>query len=155
MGRKTNLKPGEKQRIAECLPRGKNSSDIWKLLHRDHRRVERFIENCNKVRGISNKEKFWKISRRKISWVKKSQSKSAKTLHDFKEPWKSFVDLQGSGSSGLSIDGWVHGWLLNATTPQTKIRRQEGSGGVMHNRIVSPVCRADGLMMCAELSVDS
>ena len=28
-------------------------------------------------------------------------------------------------------DGWMSGWLLNGTTPQSKIRRQQGGGGVM------------------------
>ena len=27
-------------------------------------------------------------------------------------------------------DGWMSGWLLNDTTPQSKIRRQQGGGGV-------------------------
>ena len=28
-------------------------------------------------------------------------------------------------------DGWMSSWLLNGTTPQSKIRRQQGDGGVM------------------------
>ena len=28
-------------------------------------------------------------------------------------------------------DGWMSGWLLNGTTPQIRIRRQQGGGGVM------------------------
>ena len=41
-------------------------------------------------------------------------------------------------------DGWMSGWLLNGTTPQSKIRRQQGGGGVMiwagiiSNQIVGP-----------------
>ena len=41
-------------------------------------------------------------------------------------------------------DGWMSGWLLNGTTPQSKIRRQQGGGGVMiwagiiNNQIVGP-----------------
>ena len=45
MGRKTDLKPEEKQRIVELLSHGKTSLDISKLIHRDHRTVKRFIEN--------------------------------------------------------------------------------------------------------------
>ena len=51
MGSKTDLKPEEKQRIAELLSHGKTSLDISKLIHRDHRTVKRFMENSNKVRG--------------------------------------------------------------------------------------------------------
>ena len=36
MGRKTDLKPEEKQRIVELLSNGKTSLDISKLIHRDH-----------------------------------------------------------------------------------------------------------------------
>ena len=69
MGRKTDLKPEEKQRIAELLSHGKTSLDISKLVHRDHRTVKRFVENSNKVRGRSDKGKFRKISHREISSV--------------------------------------------------------------------------------------
>ena len=51
MGRKTDLKPGEKQRIVELLSHGKTSLNIAKLINRDHRTVKRFIENSNKARG--------------------------------------------------------------------------------------------------------
>ena len=51
MGRKTDLKPEEKQRIVELLSHDKISSDISKLIHRDHRTVKRFMENSNKGRG--------------------------------------------------------------------------------------------------------
>ena len=37
MGRKTDLKPEEKQRIVELLSHGKTSLDISKLIHRNHR----------------------------------------------------------------------------------------------------------------------
>ncbi len=49
MGRKTDLKPEEKQRIVELLSHGKPSLDISKLVHQDHRTVKRFVENSNKV----------------------------------------------------------------------------------------------------------
>ena len=64
MGRKTDLKPEEKQKIAELLSHGKTSLDISKLIHRDHRSVKRFMENSNKVRGRVDKGSFQKISRR-------------------------------------------------------------------------------------------
>ena len=57
-------------------------------------------------------------------------------------------------------DGWMSGWLLNGTKPQSKIRRQQGSGGVMiwagiiNNQIVGPFCVPDGVQMCAKLYVD-
>ena len=56
MGRKTDLKPEEKQRIVELLIHGKTSLDISKLIHQDHRTVKRFMENSNKVRGGRLKE---------------------------------------------------------------------------------------------------
>ena len=76
MGRKTDLKTGEKQRIVELLRHGKNSLDISKLIHRDHRTVKKFIENSNKVRGRWHKGKFRKITRREISSIKKTLSKN-------------------------------------------------------------------------------
>ena len=76
MGRKTDLKTGEKQRIVELLRHGKNSLDISKLIHRDHRTVKKFIENSNKVRGRWIKESFEKITRREISSIKKTLSKN-------------------------------------------------------------------------------
>ena len=72
MGRKSDLKPEEKQKIVELLNQGKTSLDISKLIHRDHRTVKSFIENTNKVRGRSDKGKFRKISRREISSVKRA-----------------------------------------------------------------------------------
>ena len=73
MGHKTDLKPEEQQRIAELLSHGKShgSLDISKLILRDHCTVKRFMENSNKVRGRADKGRFRKISRRKISSVKK------------------------------------------------------------------------------------
>ena len=76
MGRKTDLKTGEKQRIVELLRHGKNSLDISKLIHRDHRTVKKIIENSNKVRGRWDKVKFRKITRREISSIKKTLSKN-------------------------------------------------------------------------------
>ena len=58
MGRKTDLKREEKQRIVEFLSHGKTSLDISKLIHRDHRTVKRFMKNRNKVRGRADKGKF-------------------------------------------------------------------------------------------------
>ena len=40
MGRKSDLKPEEKQKMIELLNEGKASLDISKLIHRDHRTVE-------------------------------------------------------------------------------------------------------------------
>ena len=56
MGRKTDLKPEEKQKIVELLSHSKTSLNISKLIHRDHRTVKRFMENSNKVRGGRIKE---------------------------------------------------------------------------------------------------
>ena len=72
MGRKTDLKPEEKQRIAELVSHSKTSLDISKLIHRDHRTIKRLMENSNKVRGRADKGRFRKISRREISSVKKT-----------------------------------------------------------------------------------
>ena len=66
MGRKTDLKAEEKERIVELLSHGKTCLDISKLIHRDHRTVKRFIENGDKVRGRADKGNFRKISRREI-----------------------------------------------------------------------------------------
>ena len=94
MGRKTDLKPEKKQRIAELLSHGKTRLDISKLIRQNHRTVKRFIENSNKVRGRSDKGKFQKISRREISSVKKTLSKnpystSAKIFHEAGVPLRS------------------------------------------------------------------
>ena len=57
-------------------------------------------------------------------------------------------------------DGWMSGWLLNGTTPQGKIRRQQGGGGVMiwagiiNNQIVGPFRVLDGVTMFAKSYVD-
>ena len=57
-------------------------------------------------------------------------------------------------------DGRMSGWLLNGTTPQSKIRRQQGGGGVMiwagiiNNQIVGPFRVPDGVKMCAKSYVD-
>ena len=57
-------------------------------------------------------------------------------------------------------DGWMSGWLLNSTTPQSKIRRQQGGGGVMtwagiiNNEIVGPFRVPDGVKMCTKSYVD-
>ena len=56
-------------------------------------------------------------------------------------------------------DGWMSGWPLHGTTPQSKIRR-EGGGSVMiwveiiNNQIVGPFRVPDGVKMCAESYVD-
>ena len=96
MGRKTDLKPEEKQRVEELLSHGKTSLDISKLIHRDHRTVKRFMENSNKVKGRADKRKFRKISRREISSVKKTLSKnpnstSAKIFHEAGVPSRSIA----------------------------------------------------------------
>ena len=57
-------------------------------------------------------------------------------------------------------DGWMSGWLFNGTKPQSKIRRQQGGGGVMiwagiiNNQIVSPFRVPDGVTMSAKSYVD-
>ena len=77
MGRKTDPKREEKQRMVELLSHGKTSLDISKLIHRDHRTVKRFMENSNKVRERADKGMFRKISRREISSVKKNVIKKS------------------------------------------------------------------------------
>ena len=57
-------------------------------------------------------------------------------------------------------DGWMSGWLLDGATPHSKIRRQQGGGGVIiwagmiNNQIVSPFRKPDVVKMCAESYVD-
>ena len=54
----------------------------------------------------------------------------------------------------------MSGWLLNGTKPQSKIRQQQGGGGVMiwagiiNNQIVGPFRVPDGVKMCAKSYVD-
>ena len=96
MGRKTDLKPEEKQTIVELLRHGKASLDISKLIHRDDRTVQRFMENSNKVKERADKGKFRKISCREISSVRKTLSKnlhstSAKIFHEARVPSRSRV----------------------------------------------------------------
>ena len=206
MGRKTDLKPEERQRIAELLSHSKTSLDISKLIHRDHRTVKRFMENSNKVRGRADKGKFRKISRREISTVKKTLSRnphstSAKIFHEAGVPSRSragrckilrsigkvtkptikpplkqrhklarldrakscmktnFENVLFTDESRATLDGsdgWMSGWLLNGTKPRSKIRRQQGGGGVMiwaeiiNDQIVRPFRVPDGVKMCAK-----
>ena len=57
-------------------------------------------------------------------------------------------------------DGWMSGWLLNGTMPQSNIRRQQGGGGIMiwagiiNNQIVGTFRVPDGVKMCAKSYVD-
>ena len=57
-------------------------------------------------------------------------------------------------------DGCTSGWLLNGTMPQSKIRQQQGGGGVMiwagiiNNQIVGLFRVPDGVKMCAKSYVD-
>ena len=210
MGRKTDLKPEEKQRIVELLSHGKTSLNISKLIHQDHRTVKRFIENSNKVRGRLDKGRFRKISRREISAVKKTLAKnphstSATIFHEAGVPSRSragrckilrsigkvrkpiikpplkqrhklarldwakscmktnFENMLFTDESRATLDGpdgRMSDWLLNGTTPQIKIKRQQGGGGVMiwagiiNNQIVGPFCVPDGVKMCAKSYVD-
>ena len=56
-------------------------------------------------------------------------------------------------------DGWMSVWLLNSTTPPSKIRRQKGGGGVMiwagivNDQTVGPFRVRDGVL-CRESYVD-
>ena len=74
-----------------------------------------------------------------------------------------FENVLFTDESRATLDGpggWMSGWLLNGTTPQSKIIRQQGGGGVMiwvgiiNNQIVGPFRVPDGVKMCAELYVD-
>ena len=57
-------------------------------------------------------------------------------------------------------DGWMRGWLLNGTKPQSRIRRQQGGGGVMiwagiiNDAIVGPFAVPDGVKMNAKSYVE-
>ena len=57
-------------------------------------------------------------------------------------------------------DGWMSGWLLNGTKPQSRIRRQQGGGGVMiwagiiNDAIVGPFSVPDGVKMNAKSYVE-
>ena len=57
-------------------------------------------------------------------------------------------------------DGWMSGWLLNGTKPQSRIRRQQGGGGVIiwagiiNDAIVGPFAVPDGVKMNAKSYVE-
>ena len=57
-------------------------------------------------------------------------------------------------------DGWMSGWLLNGTKPQSRIRRQQDGGGVMiwagiiNDAIVGPFAVPDGVKMNAKSYVE-
>ena len=57
-------------------------------------------------------------------------------------------------------DGWISEWLLNGATPQSRIRRQQGGGGVIiwagiiNDAIVGPFSVPDGVKMNAESYVE-
>ena len=42
-----------------------------------------------------------------------------------------FCSLMSHGELLMAPDGWMSGWLLNSTKPQSRIRRQQGGGGVV------------------------
>ena len=74
-----------------------------------------------------------------------------------------FENVLFTDESRVTLDGpggWMSGWLLNGTMPQSKIRRQQGDGGVMiwagiiNNQIVGPSRVPDGDTMCAKSYVD-
>ena len=60
----------------------------------------------------------------------------------------------------MAPDGWMSGWLLNSTKPQSRIRRQQGGGGVviwagiMNDAIVGPFAVPDGVNMNAKSYVE-
>ena len=72
MGRKSDLKPEEKNKIIQLPNQGKSSLDISKIIHRDNRTVKSYIANSIKVWHKSDKGKFRKISCRQISSIKKA-----------------------------------------------------------------------------------
>ena len=76
MGRKSDLKPDEKNKIVQLLNQSKTSPNISKIIHRDHRTVKSYFANSNKVRQRSDKDKFRKISRRQISSIKRAVAKN-------------------------------------------------------------------------------
>ena len=59
-----------------------------------------------------------------------------------------------------SPDGWMSGWLMNGTTPQSRIRRKQGGGDVMiwariiNDVIVGPFAVSDGVKMNAQSYVE-
>ena len=74
-----------------------------------------------------------------------------------------FENVLFTGKSRATLggpDGWMSGWLLNGTTPQSKIRQQQGGGGIMiwagiiNNQIVGPFRVPDVVKMCAISYVD-
>ena len=71
-----------------------------------------------------------------------------------------FENVLFNDESLATLDGpysWMSCWLLHGTTPQSKIRRHRGGGGVMiragiiNNRIVGLFRVPDGVKMRAEL----
>ena len=72
-----------------------------------------------------------------------------------------FENVLFTDQSRAALDGLMSGWLLNGTTPQSKIRRQQGGGGVMiwagiiNNQIVGPFRVPDGVKMCPESYVST
>ena len=57
-------------------------------------------------------------------------------------------------------DGWMGGWLLNGATRKSKIRRQQGGGGVMiwagiiNDAILGPFAVPDEVKMSAQSYVE-
>lgn len=210
MGRKSDLKPEEKNKIVQLLNQGKTSLDISKIIRRDHRTVKSYIANSNKVRQRSDKGKFRKISRRQISSIRRAVAKNPhstsfrifdeagvptrsragrckilKSIGKVMKPtitpplkarhklarlqWAktymktNFEHVLFTDESRATLDGpdgWMSGWLLNGATPQSRIRRQQGGGGVMiwagiiNDAIVGPFAVPDGVKMNAQSYVE-
>ena len=77
MDKQKDLTEEEKSTIVRCLAEGRKSTEIAKLLCRNHRNVKRFIANANQTRKRCDKGVKRKISRRQMSAIKREAMKQS------------------------------------------------------------------------------
>ena len=76
MGKKRDLNDIEKQDIIKLLAAGKDTLEISKHLHRDHRTIQSFCNDGKKSRKKRNQRTFAKLSDRDLRKIKVEVSKT-------------------------------------------------------------------------------
>ena len=210
MGRKRDLSDTEKSTIRVHLCQGLDTLAISKILHRDHRTIQRYVNAGVEGRKKYPKSGFKTVKGREIRKLKREMAKNphrtSKSLFEAagvattpkttrcrvlktmgrvmkkspKSPLTSnhrekrlewarrylkmdfskviFTDEARATLDGP--DGWASGWVRNEDEAQTRIRRQQGGGGVMiwagiiSDQLVGPVRVPEGVKVNSEAYCD-
>ena len=76
MGRGLDLKKSEKERIVQELGLGKDTLEISKLLHRDHRIIQKFVNEGKMERKKRPTGNFTSLTSRDINSIKRELSRN-------------------------------------------------------------------------------